>query len=327
MKPRRLAPYLLLGALLVVSALMFLFRDAGSRSLLGHGEPQSSIPSPVPAQVRGDATEMAWSSRVALDGPDLKEEFDRAMAQNTSLGWMVARDIADQCVFTLEPERRNALEREGEKLQAEAVNASDRAARLAHLAQRRRALEDLRQRCRGFNGHTVQWVMKLNQDVEARVSASNDALGRLKQAEALARKQKTTATEFYGALAPVLLSSDPYMASQGLQVAGSQLYDFYLPPPQRDQVPSAFHALALAWEEATGERLENSQRDRLTRCYLTGGCGEERILEAMCSSVEDAARCRTKQAEMLALKDQYLAVLRSGKLRDLADVKPKGWNG
>ncbi len=286
---------------------------------------------PPPALQTGQApagSPPAWSSVAAQNGEDLKLEFDRAMAQNSAVGWLVAREIADSCLFVLDPMERRNLDQHLEALRAEPAHDLERAARLAHHAQRVQALEELQRRCAGFRGHTVNWMATVVRDLDARIAASDDSLGQLRRVEALARKQKATATQFFGVLAPALLSSDPVLAREAISAVRDHLYDAFLPPQQRAQVPEADMALQMAWEEYTGVTLDGTQRQRLLKCFSLEVCSEQDAARLMdCPPGADPKLCQAMRDQLMDLKAQYLEVLKSGKLRGLVDVRPKGWQG
>ena len=87
-------------------------------------------------------------------------------------------------------------------------------------------------------------------------------------------------------------------------------------------------ALQLAWEEYAGANLHGTERERLELCASVGVCNEgDRARDMQCPSGGDPRRCQAMLDQLMDLKAQYLEVLKSGKLRGLVDVKPKGWQG
>jgi hypothetical protein len=150
----------------------------------------------------------------------------------------------------------------------------------------------------------------------------------MQRLEVLARERKATASEFYDALREVVLSRDPSVAREGLAATRPLLFDANLGGDQRQATPDAWLALLMAWEEFSGGPLWGSEFDRLAFCAGMNACTEEeRTRPPSCPPGADARRCQAVNEQYMDLKAQYLEVLKSGKLRGLADVKPKGWPG
>jgi hypothetical protein len=286
---------------------------------------------PPPALQTGQApagSPPAWSSVAAQNGQDLKLEFERAMAQNSAVGWLVARDLGNECTAALDPMRRAQLDRELEALRADPASDPERSAKLALHAKRVHAIEELQHRCLGFRGNTMAWAFHLIRDTDARIRASDSELGRFWRINALAEQGKASDEEFFSALFPLLRSRDPVLAREGLAAARRYLYDFKLSDAQRDQVAEAWFALLMAWEAYSGQPVWGSELDALQLCIGLSACSEtERSLVVACPPGTETQHCEALKVQYMDLKAQYLEVLKSGKLRGLADVKPKGWPG